>query len=54
VVIGSGDGIFTTAFDLLRAAGVWVEVVSRRQAPAASLALRAHGCFRALRASPSS
>jgi uncharacterized LabA/DUF88 family protein len=50
VVIGSGDGIFVAAFDVLAAAGVSVEVVSRRQALAASLRRRARGCVRALRA----
>jgi hypothetical protein len=49
VVIGSGDGIFIDAFDMLVAAGVTVEIVTRRRCLATTLAARANGNVRFLR-----
>lgn len=43
VVIGSGDRIFLAALDLLRAADIAVDVVSRRRSLSSALALRAIG-----------
>jgi hypothetical protein len=43
VVIGSGDRIFMVAVDVLRAADVVVDVVSRRASLAAALALQTRG-----------
>jgi hypothetical protein len=41
VVLGSGDRIFLVALDVLRSAGVEVQVVSRRDALARALRIRA-------------
>jgi hypothetical protein len=41
VVIGSGDGIFTSAVAQLASAGAWVTVVSRQSSLSAGLALAA-------------
>lgn len=48
VVIGSGDHIFILAYDQLIAAGLTVDVVSRREALSTALAERARGRVRFL------
>jgi hypothetical protein len=51
-VIGSGDRGFIVAFEQLVAVGILVAIVTRRRALAHSLAVRANGCVRYLRADP--